>query len=74
MAKGLFPIHTKKGGTNRFGTHMPVYEKSTGPTEKVQDLDHKCRDEISKSGASVVILDLRNMKLTEEHPSTGSLA
>ncbi len=63
----MFPIDTKKGGTNRFGVHMRTHEKSTGHTEAEQDLDVKCWDETSRAGALAVILDLRPMRFAEEH-------
>ena len=67
VARGLFHIDTKKGGTNRFGVHMRVYDELRFPTEQVQDLDRKCRDEISKAGALAVTLDFRPMRFAEQH-------
>ncbi len=66
-SKGMFPIDTKKGGTNRFGFHMRTHEKSMCPTKGIQDLDGKCRDETPRAGALAIILDLRPMKFAEEH-------
>ena len=57
VAKFLFPIDTKKGGTNRFDAHKRVHEKFTGPSEQFHDLCYKCRDVTSKARALGVILD-----------------
>ena len=61
------PINAKKSGTNSFGVHMQTHEKSTVPTEAVQELYVKCRDEISRAGALAVMLDLRPKSFAEAH-------
>ena len=49
-SKGLFPLHTKKGGTNRYSVHIGTHEKPVEPVEVEQDLGVKCRDEIFRAG------------------------
>ena len=47
--------------------HTQTHEKSTVPTEAVQELDVKCVDEISRAGSLAVMLDLRLKSFAEAH-------
>ena len=72
LGRGMFPIDTKKGRTNRFGVHMQTNEKSTVPTEAAQELNVQCRDEISRAGALAAMLDLRPKSFAEAHKGSGT--
>ena len=72
--KGLYPIDTKKGGTNRFGSHLRTHEKSETYLQATQDLDAKCREDISRSGALAVLLELRPMRFAEDHEGIAQFA
>ena len=67
LGRLMFPIDTKKGGTNSFRVHMQTHKKSTVPTEAVQELDVECRDEISRAGALAVMLELEPKSYAEAH-------
>ena len=73
-SKGLFPLDTKKGGTNRFGIHIRIHEKPDEPAEVEQDLGVKCRDEVSRAGSLAVILDLRPLRFAEGHEGIAQFA
>ena len=46
---------------------MQTHKKSTVRTEAVQELDVKCRDEISRAGDLAVMIDLRPKSYAEAH-------
>ncbi len=73
--KGVLPLDTKKGGTNRFGNHWRTHEKLPVKSEPVQQmLDGRCREVISRSAAMAVILDLRPLSFAEEHEGIATFA
>ena len=67
LGRVMFPIDTKKGGINRFGVHTQTNEKSTVPTEAVQELDVQSRDEILRADALAAMFDLRPKSFAEAH-------
>ena len=75
VSKGVLPLDTKKGGTNRFGNHWRTHEKLRSENEPVQQmLDGRCREAISRSAAMAVMLDLRPLSFAEDHEGIAAFA
>ena len=75
IAKGIMLIDTKKGGTNKFGGHISEHQRDAGKqTFMSQNLDIRCRKNISRAAAMAVILDLRPIGFTDNHPGIASFA
>lgn len=75
LAKGLFQINTRQGGTNRFGRHVNEHERGFANQNTMdQDLSHGCKKDIADAAALAVVLDLRPLSFAENREGMTSFA